>query len=376
MDTSFLTRYLYLFHCESVSTVIFSRLLHEFGSIANLTTQLEKTLLAAGLPTTSVSAILKLTADSSTQSNIDNDLDWSARPNHSIVCYESELYPPLLREISCAPPLLYVIGNKSALLAMQFAIVGSRKASAYGSKNAYWMAHELSVAGLTICSGLATGIDSRAHSGALDSGNSTIAVMGTGADLVYPANSQQLAERIVENGALVSEFALRTKPLAHNFPRRNRIISGMSLGTLVIEATRKSGSLITARLALEQNRDVFAIPGSISSQLSGGVHRLIKEGAKLVEDPNDILEELITPGTPFANSVRNASKTQTPEADMEPAASKESQLILDVMGYQGCLMQTLLERTGLDWQQINSQLLELEMLGRVQTDGGRYIRVK
>lgn len=373
MDTSYLTTYLTLFHCDSVSTVVFSRLLQEFGSIATLTTQSEKTLLAAGLSVASVSAILNPISDNTTQPSIDNDLDWSLRPNHSIVCYESEQYPPLLREIYCAPPLLYLIGNKHALLAAQFAIVGSRKASAYGSRNAYWMAHELSEAGLTICSGLATGIDSRAHNGALDNGSPTVAVMGTGAERVYPSCNQQLAERIAENGALVSEFTLRTKPLAHNFPRRNRIISGMSLGTLVIEATRKSGSLITARLALEQNRDVFAIPGSISNQSSRGVHRLIKEGAKLVEDPEDILEELKIPGTPIANVRSNANPVQTPEPAI---ASKASQLILAAMEDQGCLLQTLLDRTGLGLQQINAQLVQLEMLGRIQTDGGRYIRVK
>ena len=175
---------------------------------------------------------------------------------------------------------------------MALGIVGSRRASEYGGRNAYWMAHELSHAGLLICSGMARGIDTQAHKGALAASGATVAVLGTGIDICYPSANRKLAQQIAVNGALISEFPLGSPPRANNFPRRNRIISGMSLGTLVVEATAHSGSLITARLALEENREVFAFPGSVSSQLSRGCHRLIKEGAKLVEEPADILEEL------------------------------------------------------------------------------------
>jgi DNA processing protein len=257
---------------------------------------------------------------------------------------------------------------------MMIAIVGSRKSSAYGDRNAYWMAHELGIAGLAICSGLARGIDGQAHAGALAADAITVAVMGTGADAIYPAANQRLADQITEQGALVSEFPLGTLPLPQNFPRRNRIISGLCHGALVVEATIKSGSLITARTALEQNRDVFAIPGSISSQSSGGCHHLIKEGAKLVECPEDVLDELKLPEplpTPSGNAV-----TSDGGEDQLPGhiVTEHHKIILQALETGGCLVDTLLDLTGLELQQLNCELLQLEIQGEIEAIGGRYVR--
>ncbi len=212
--------------------------------------------------------------------------------NRHLITLHDARYPTLLREIDDAPPMLFIQGDPTILNLPQIAIVGSRNPSASGRQTATDFAHFLASAGLAITSGLADGIDGAAHQGALETKNSTLAVTGTGLDRVYPAKHRELAHRIAEQGALISELPPGTPPIPANFPRRNRIISGLSLGTLVVEAAQKSGSLITARLATEQGREVFAIPGSIHNPLARGCHALIRQGAKLVETAGDILEEL------------------------------------------------------------------------------------
>ncbi len=273
-------------------------------------------------------------------------------------------YPKLLLQTADPPLLLYTQGDTELLNSPCVAIVGSRNPTPQGAENARAFAEHLGRAGLTIVSGLALGIDGAAHSGALAGGARTIAVVGTGLDRVYPRAHRELAHRIAERGLIVSEFNLGTEPLAANFPQRNRVIAGLSLGTLVVEAALESGSLITARQAVESGRDVFAIPGSIHSPQSRGCHALIKQGAKLVDDARDVLEELHwTPQGPAA-------------APAAPATAAPPDALLSAMGYEPVEMDQLQARTGWPTAQLSARLLELELAGRVsRLPGGRYQRV-
>lgn len=270
--------------------------------------------------------------------------------------------------------MLFVSGTTELLAKAQLAIVGSRQASNYGLRNAYWMGYELGAAGLCITSGLALGIDTRAHLGALASGSPTIAVVGTGLDLIYPKANRKLAEEIVAQGAMVSEFPLGTPPLSGNFPRRNRIMSGMSMATLVVEVSIKSGTLITPRLALEQNREVFAIPGPINIPQTAGCHQLINEGARLVASPADVLEEF---GIEKPRSKENTEKTATNRITRHTDKRVKQRLsgsIESLIGYQGCDLQYLLDATGTEYQALINQLLQLEIDGEIECIGGRYFR--
>ncbi len=290
-------------------------------------------------------------------------LAWLEHPNHAIVTLGDPAYPPLLLETEDPPPLIYIVGRVDLLQAKAIAVVGSRNATAQGVNNAESFSKSLSLSGLCIVSGMALGIDTAAHTGGLAGAGKSIAVVGTGLDRVYPARNKELAHQLAQQGALVSEFALGTPALANNFPRRNRIISGLSLGCLVVEAAVSSGSLITARFALEQGRDVFAIPGSIHSALSKGCHQLIKQGAKLVERAGDILEEL--------NWVQRAIGSS---AALDAIESDDP--VLKHLGHDPEPLDVLVARTGLQPEQISARLLELELAGVVQTlPGGRYQRL-
>ncbi|MCX7627137.1 MAG: DNA-processing protein DprA [Methylophilaceae bacterium] len=292
---------------------------------------------------------------------IAHTLEWLAQPGNAIVTWADAIYPKALLEIHDPPPLLYVKGRTELLERPTIAVVGSRNATPQGLQNAEAFAQALSEAGWCVASGLALGVDGAAHRGALRGKGSTIAVLGTGLDIVYPARHRDLAHEISEKGVLVSEFPLGEPSKAANFPRRNRIISGLSRGVLVIEANLESGSLITARLAAEQGREVFAIPGSIHSPLSKGCHRLIKQGAKLVDSLQDILEEL--GGAPILESTSDV----TDEADDS---------LLQLMGYDAVAIDTLVQRSGLTSEQVSSMLLSLELQGKVAClPGGRYQRL-
>src|SRR6185503_18870721 len=269
-------------------------------------------------------------------------LDWSAASGHHIVTLADAAYPRALLEISDPPALLYARGRVELLGRDAVAVVGSRNATAQGEANAAAFAGALGAAGLTVVSGLALVAEA-----------STIAVLGTGIDIVYPRRNAELAEQIAARGLLVSEFALGTPAAAHNFPRRNRLISGLSRGCLVVEAALESGSLITARSAAEQGRDVFAIPGSIHSPLSKGCHALIKSGAKLVESAEDVLAEL-----PRFRPSGYASTADTPSAQPESG-------LLAVMGHDPVDVDSLCTRAGLSPDQVSSELLRLELDGRV-----------
>ncbi|MGH8551619.1 MAG: DNA-processing protein DprA [Methylococcales bacterium] len=300
---------------------------------------------------------------------IDSDLEWLDRPGRQAITLHDPQYPACLKEIASPPPLLFVTGDSSLLSTPQVSIVGSRNPSRSGEATAREFAEALSGAGLSITSGLALGIDASAHEGCLNVNGKTIAVLGTGPDRVYPAHHKPLALKIAESGCLVSEFPPGTRPKANNFPRRNRIISGLSLGVLVVEAAIQSGSLITARLALEQGREVFAIPGSIHNPLARGCNALIKKGAILVETAEDILEEL-----------RNFQATEIkinyqPESSIEP--EPEQKKILKYVAYSPTSIDTLVQETGESAETIASSLLVLELQGYVQlTSGGCYCRIR
>ncbi len=281
--------------------------------------------------------------------------------NHIITLADAE-YPQTLLQIPDPPPLLYVKGRLDLLNQPAMAVVGSRNATPQGKMNAESFSRNLSDSGLCIISGMALGIDAAAHRGGLDGGSSSVAVIGTGLDIVYPSRNHALAHELAQHGTLVSEFPLGTTALAHNFPRRNRIICGLSLGCLVIEAAIRSGSLITARLAVEQGREVFAIPGSIHSPVSKGCHALIKQGAKLVECANDILDELEWPlikNTGAANGVDHAVSDRNP--------------LLDALGFDPVGIDALTARSGLTSDTVCAMLLQLELEGRIAClPGGLY----
>jgi len=305
---------------------------------------------------------------------IDADLAWlAAGADRRLVPLNSPDYPPLLAQTSGAPLALYVRGALGALQLPQLAIVGSRNPTASGRETAFAFARHLAGCGLAITSGLAEGIDAAAHRGALAANVATIAVCGTGLGEVYPAQHAELAEQIAARGALVSEFPPDTPARRENFPQRNRIISALALGTLVVEAARQSGSLITARFAAEQGREVFAIPGSIHSPLSRGCHRLIRDGAKLVETADDVLAEL--------GMVLQAARGDTQQEHAGaaraavPALDKEYEILLDALGFDPTGIDALVERSGLKPEAIASMLLILELRGEVETrPGGRYCR--
>ena len=303
--------------------------------------------------------------------SVEHALAWLAQPGNTIVTLADTSYPRLLLEIPDPPALLYCRGRVELLNRPALAVVGSRNATAQGASNAEQFARNFSAAGLTIVSGLAQGIDAAAHRGGLAAEGSTIAVLGTGIDNVYPRANAALAEDIAARGLLISEFALGTQAFAHNFPRRNRLISGLAQGCLVIEAALGSGSLITARSAAEQGREVFAIPGSIHSPLSKGCHALIKSGAKLAESAEDVLSELAS-----FRRTGFASTRATAPAKTAANAGAAGDPLLDCMGFDPVDVDSLCARAGLPAERVSADLLRLELAGRVAVlPGGLYQRL-
>ncbi len=298
-------------------------------------------------------------------------LNWRDQSDdHHILAVTEARYPQLLQQIIDPPPILYARGRLDLISTPQIAMVGSRHCTPGGAETARDFAAFLSRSGLTITSGLAMGIDHHAHRAALDSNGKTIAVIGTGIDRVYPAANRQLAQAIADNGLIISEFALGTKPSAGNFPRRNRIISGLSVATLVVEATRKSGSLITARCGMEQGREVFAIPGSIHNPHSKGCHQLIRDGAKLVDQASDIIDDIGS----LLGFIAEQTDSLADSTDPQPLDADYQQL-LDVMGYDPVSIDSLVMRSGLTVEQLSSMLLLLELNDHIRSaPGGKYIR--
>jgi DNA processing protein len=297
---------------------------------------------------------------------VERALAWLEQPGHALVTLADAHYPKLLLEIADPPPLLYARGRPELLARPALAVVGSRNATAQGARDAQRFARALSEAGLTVVSGLAQGIDAAAHRGGLEGEGSTIAVLGNGIDVAYPPANAALGEEIAKRGLLVSEFPLGTPPQAHNFPRRNRVISGLAQGCLVIEAALASGSLITARTAAEQGREVFAVPGSIHAPLAKGCHALIKSGAKLAESVEDVLAEL--------GAFRRTGFASTAPAPPAGAAGEEP--LLEHMGREPVDVSSLCARAGLSADRVSAELLRLVLAGRVAAlPGGLFQRL-
>jgi DNA processing protein len=315
------------------------------------------------------------------RARLDADLAWLAQPGHRLLTCREEDFPPQLDEIPQPPAALFVAGDAAWLLAPQVAVVGARSATAQGLATARDFARTLSRAGLVVTSGLADGIDGAAHAAALEAGGATVAVVGTGPDLVYPRKHRDLAARIIEHGAIVSEFSPGTEARPGHFPRRNRLIAGLALGTLVVEAGLQSGSLITARLAAEAGREVFALPGSIHNPLAKGCHRLIRDGARLVETAGEVIEALAPAAQALGAELRARldgpqSAEATPAAHPGHAGDPDYAALLAALGDAPAALDDLSERTGLGSAALSSMLLLLELEGTVAPAGnGRWQRL-
>ncbi|MCU0807100.1 MAG: DNA-processing protein DprA [Candidatus Contendobacter sp.] len=356
-----------LLRAPGIGPARFARLLEHFGSAAAAFAADGPELRSLELPDAALDYLRR-----PDWGRVEKDLAWLERPGNHLLRLDDARYPPLLRQIPYPPPLLFVHGDPDCLRLPQLAIVGTRNPTPMGRETAQRFAAHLAEFGLLITSGLALGIDAAAHQGALAGGGRTIAVMGTGLDRVYPAQHRDLAHAIAERGALVSEFSIGTSPAAGNFPQRNRLISGLALGVLVVEAAAQSGSLITARLANEQGREVFAIPGSIHNPLAKGCHALIRQGAKLVETAADILEEL--------GALAAATQEATSPVAAAPASAaldEEYRQLLAAMGDEPAGIDLLVDRCGLTAEAVSSMLLILELEGYVAAiPGGLYSRLK
>jgi len=363
-----LKSWLTLLHTTGVGPGTFHTLLETFGSVEATLNARAQQLSELGIKTETCNALC-----SGERPDIEADLNWCTENDHHIITLLDEHYPTQLKDLPDAPPVLYVRGDPDYLQQPQLAMVGSRNPTAGGRNTAREFARHLSNVGITITSGLASGIDGASHEGALQGLAGTIAVVAHGLDIVYPAQHQKLAQIISENGAVVSEMPIGTQPLRGLFPRRNRLISAFSLGTLVVEAAQKSGSLITARLALEQGREVFAIPGSIHNPMTRGCHQLIRQGAKLVESANDILEELRIPAVKNTlYPIKTAADIHENPEDSHKTLDPDHQKLPKCLAYTPASIDELVGSSGYKAAEIASMLLILELEGIIVCQDGRY----
>jgi DNA processing protein len=358
-----------LSRAPALDVPILSAALESLGDVHGLISASHAARQAAGVPA-ATAKFLGSTAAAPTSA----DQAWLEDPQHHLVPFTDPRYPRSLRTLNRSPIALYVAGNADVLNDPQLSIVGSRNPTPAGRDIAFEFAESLAACGLGITSGLAEGIDSAAHRGALAAQGITLAVLGSGVDIIYPRSNQTLSDEIRFQGALISEFPLGTPPRREHFPQRNRIIAALSLGTLVVEAARRSGSLITARLAGDHNRELFAVPGSIHNPLSRGCHELIRQGAKLTETVADILSELNF--SAFLASPDHACGGLTAPPDIEAGMDKEHKILLDALGFDPADLDVLVVRTGFKPEAVSSMMLILELKGHVQAaPGGRYSRV-
>ena len=350
--------WLCLKNVPGIGNHLFKRLIERFGSPQRVFRTTPSELLGVeGISKHLAAAILNYKAPR----QIEKELDQVQQKGYALITLADSSYPSLLKEIPDPPPLLYVCGDLS-VANRNIAVVGSRNATAYGISVTQRLCADLATFDIGIVSGMALGIDTAAHQGALAAGGKTVAVLGSGFNRIYPTENRDLFKRISETGAVISEFTLDTAPEAHNFPIRNRIISGMSMGTIVVEASRKSGSLITARLAVEQNREVFAVPGSIQSFKSAGSHTLIKQGAKLVENAQDVLEEL----TGFMQEVPKPVESGTVDSTEKAALSPEEAAVYETLSPYPEHIDAIVRKTNIEAGKLLSCLLQLELKGMVQ----------
>ncbi len=366
MQTELLPDFLHLYHSFGTRSAALLRLLqHSAADPSVIRNSSPAALRAIGLTPKAIARVRQRH-----DREVTADLAWAQADDNHLVCYDDNSYPALLRQIPDFPPLLYASGDIELLRAPQIAIVGSRLCTPGGAQTAFDFAAQLAAADLVVTSGMALGIDGEAHSGALQAGGHTLAVTATGIDLVYPGRHRRLAAQIRQQGLIVSEFPLGTSAQRPNFPQRNRIISGLTLGTLVVEAAQRSGSLITARLAAEQGREVFAVPGSIHNPQTRGCHDLIRDGATLVEEPRDITQEI----TQLASFVigENRAVASDDRAEVDPAHRR----LLDTIGYDPVNCDILVQRSGLTIDQLSSMLLVLELNDLIQSaPGGCFVRI-
>lgn len=366
-----LTYWFALLRAPGIGVVLARKLLDYFGDAANVFLGQRQQWQALGCK----GATLDWLA-APPWSSCDSDIEWLAQDDHHFIHCLDDRWPSKLGEVAAAPIALYAIGDIDLLSVPQLAIVGSRNPTAAGRDAALEFGKHLAAQGIAVTSGLALGIDAAAHEGALAAKGHTIAVCGTGLDRVYPRRNHDLAKQIAEHGLLLSEFPIGTPVMAHNFPKRNRIISGLSLGTLVVEAAVRSGSLITARYASEQGREVFAMPGSIHNPLARGAHKLIRDGAKLVENASHILEELAPQlgheGRQLAATV--VSSVAAPKL-ASPMSETKQHPLMKYLEYEPVSADSLIEKSGLTVDVVSSMLVLLELEGLVaKTPTGEYIR--
>ena len=330
------------------------RLRDWFGHLSYAWEATEHDLIASGLNTKSARALI----ENRKKINLHNELEKIANADAWIVTLSDDDYPPLLKELDEAPAVLYVRGTLQAQDNLAISVVGTRKATKYGRDVAFDLSQKLASQNITIISGLAQGIDSAAHKGALAGKGRTLAILGCGVDTIYPRQNIDLANAIINQGALISEFPIGTKPIGANFPRRNRVVSGMALGVLVVEAPEGSGALITASLAAEQGRDVFAVPANIYNPMGRGANQLIQDGAKLVTNISDILDEL--------NLAHERVETRTKTAEIIPANDLEQKL-LDILGVDPIHIDELVRLSDLPIAEVSSTLTILELKGFVNS---------
>ena len=357
-----------LLRAPSITTASIYRILDEFGSLENIFHMDAESLLRSGLPPKTVNSLRHPDWNA-----VDEDLEWHRQSDHHLITCIDDRYPVLLKEIHDSPPALYLSGDAGILSSMQISIVGSRRPSVDGRRNTVFFAGMLARLGLTITSGLAAGLDSEAHKSALAAEGKSIAVLGSGLNHIYPKSNIKLSQQIIEKrGAVISELPPDFGPRPMNFPRRNRIISGLSLGTLVVEAAANSGSLITARCAMEQGREVFAVPGSIHNPLTRGCHELIRQGANLAENVNDILVEI----GPLASLVSRGGQDRHEDDKKIKGLDELDKLLLDNIGSRPVPIDSLVEMTALTVPVVSARLLKLELAGLiVSAPGGTYLRV-
>jgi DNA processing protein len=372
-------KWLKLIRADNIGPTTFTKLIKHFGSV-------DRALGASVSELAKVDGIGFKTAEqiAATRTKFDAaaELELAEKLNIWLINLADERYPPVLKQIYDPPPVLYIKGSLTRQDNLCIAIVGSRRCSLYGQEQSSRLAHFLSSAGFTICSGMARGIDSAAHQGALSAGGRTIAVQGCGlAADVYPPENKKLFELIAESGACISELPLRYEPLPENFPPRNRIIAGLSLGTIVVEAGPRSGALITARAALENNREVMAVPGKIDSPLSKGAHRLIKQGAKLIESIEDVMEALGYIGEQLKSHTSEAAakaseKIETPLFDVSQLnLSEDEKAIYDYLGKEPLHIEQIIAGTNLAAGSINAGLISLRLKGLIrQLPGSLFLR--